>query len=168
MLTFDARISLRLTKGERQMSDAWIRATVTRMKQAEEDRRQAEKYALLKERHISARELSIFSDLQQEIKSAIEKINEHFSDKWLSLGRVTHDRMEINTSLPEVGLSLHYDSDSRVLEYYVHKKSGKKEGSATLDVTKGEVHYVLDGKPLTSLRLAENFLDQLINATLEK
>jgi hypothetical protein len=138
------------------------------MKQAEEDRRQAEKYELLKERHISARELSIFSDLQQEIKSAVEKINEHFSDKWLSLGRVTHDRTEINTSLPDVGLNLHYDSDSRVLEYYLHKKSCKEEGTATLDVTKGEVHYVLDSRPLTAPRLAEHLLDQLINATLEK
>jgi hypothetical protein len=169
MLTFDARLTLRLTrKGDRNMSDAWIRNTITRIKQAQEDKRRSEKYELLKEQQIGARELDLFSELQTEIKAAAEKINQHFSDKPLTLGRESYDRMELNTSQPDVSLSLRYDSDSHVLEYYLYKRVGKEEGKAELDFTKGEVHYVLDGNPLTAPRLAEQFLDMVINASLEK
>jgi hypothetical protein len=171
MLTFDARLTLRLTtKGDRNMSDAWIRTTITRMNQAAEDKRNAEKYALLKSQQIDAREDDLFTELQGTIKGAVEKINQGVAGKCLTLGTASYNEIEINTSMPDVYLSLRYESDKHALQYSLQKGKGKgdEEGSAELDVTDREVHYVLDGKAFTAPRLAEEFLDRLINALLEK
>lgn len=169
MLTFDARLTLSLTtKGDRPMSDEWINTIVARMNQHHEETARAEKYALLREQQIGIHEFTLFQELQETVKSAVAKINQRVPGKQLSVGSTPYDRLEVNTASPNLSLTVRYQSDRQMVSYMLYKPSGDEEGEVKLDLTKGELHYVLNGKPLTSRRLAEELLDRLVNALVEK
>src|SRR5688572_30529581 len=118
MLTFDARLTLRLTgRRERVMSDQWIEAQVKRIKDREEQKRRTESYELLKEQQIAAREYDLFREVEEAIKVAIERLNQHFPKRFV-VGRVHYEEMEISTSLPDVALKLRHEAEGHALTYY--------------------------------------------------
>jgi hypothetical protein len=86
MLGFDVMLVLRVSSsarasknGDSKMSDEWIAATVQRIKQSEEDKRQKENYALLKERKFNSHQDNLFKELQTILTETIAKLNEQFS-----------------------------------------------------------------------------------------
>ena len=78
------------------MSDEWIAATVTRIKQSEEDKRQKEKYALLREQKFYSNEDKLFEELQTILKATIAKLNEQLPEK--------PKRFDIKTRYDEIEL----------------------------------------------------------------
>jgi hypothetical protein len=165
MLTFDVRLTLRLTKGDRSMSDEWIETAAKRIKQAEEDKKRRESFELMRAGKISARGLGMFGELQEVLKAAVQKLNEHFPDKEkrLTVEGIRHNAITIHGSRSEASLELNYDADVDELNYDLSKGTGSNEGKIRFGFNEdGEVRFMMNDRPFSIEKLAEKLLEELL------
>lgn len=177
MLGFDVMLVLRVSSsarasknGDSEMSDEWIAATVKRIKQSEEEKRQKENYALLRERKFSSHQDKLFEELQTIFKETIAKLNEQFSK--------TEKRFDIKTRYDEIQLTgprelsfdIKQDSNSHELTLALWQGNSQQasvERTVPLDLNEAEeVRYVWDKRPISVRGLAETLLELLINYSL--
>lgn len=168
MLTFDARLTLRLstTKGDDHMSDQWIQETVKRIRDAEEEKKRRENFEYMREQKLNSAGFKIFEELQKHIKDGVTKLNEKLGTQRLSLGTTRYDEMTVEGA-NETELFVKFNDDAHYLEVDVSRGDGSNPRQIPLGFNEdGDVRFINDDRPASANRLAELLLDALIDLQL--
>jgi len=154
------------------MSDEWIETSVKQIKEADKERRRRDELEMHRADKLGAHEGAMWKALVKSLKATAEKFNANFpyeGTKHLTFEDERSDSIAV-VSGRDVSMRLSMDSELHSINYDVWDGNNKKvnEGTVPLGFTKDwEVCFIVESRPVSTEKLTQLLLDQLIKFYLE-